>query len=161
TRFARIAEMVRSHRMPFGAAVQPDGKVQFRVWAPGAKEITLCLEGERPSSLPLMNFMQDEWFEIATDQARTGSKYLFQINGGIKVPDPASRFQPGDVHGPSEVVNPATFDWTDSEWHGRRWEEAVIYELHVGTFTSEGTFHALEQKLSYLRELGVTAIELM
>jgi len=152
--------MVRSHRMPFGAEVQADGKVRFRLWAPAAKEVTLCLEGDRPDCIP-MNPARDGWFEIATEQTAVGSKYSFQINRRTKVPDPASRFQPADVHGPSEVINPAAFEWTDSEWRGRRWEETVIYELHVGTFTSEGTFGALEQKLGYLRELGVTAVELM
>jgi malto-oligosyltrehalose trehalohydrolase len=146
--------------MPFGAEVQADGAVRFCLWAPAAKEVTLCLEGDRPASIP-MNPTRDGWFEIATDQAAFSSKYSFQINRGIKVPDPSSRFQPEDVHGPSEVINPAAFDWTDSEWRGRRWEEAAIYELHVGTFTPEGTFEALERKLGYLRELGVTAIELM
>ena len=151
--------MNRRHRMPFGAQLQPDGLVQFRIWAPAANQVTLCLDGERSTSLPF-NPTQDGWFEITTEQATVGTKYSFQING-TKVPDPASRFQPGDVHGPSEVINPAAFDWTDSEWRGRPWEEAVIYELHVGTFTPEGTFRALEQKLDYLRDLGVTAIELM
>jgi len=152
--------MVRSHRMPFGAEVQSNGEVRFRLWAPTAKEVTLCLEGERSAFLPL-NPAPDGWFEIVTDQATVASKYLFQINRGSKVPDPASRFQSNDVHGPSEVVNPAVFDWSDSEWRGRPWEEAVVYELHVGAFTPEGTFRGVEQKLDYLRDLGVTAVELM
>lgn len=152
--------MVRSHRMPFGAELQADGKVRFRLWAPAVKEVALCVEADRPISLS-MKSSQDGWFEIITDQAAVGSKYSFQITGGNKVPDPASRFQPADVQGPSKVINPAAFDWTDSEWRGRPWEEAVIYELHVGTFAPEGTFRALQAKLDYLRELGVTAIELM
>lgn len=152
--------MIRSHRMPFGAEVEPDGRVRFRIWSPAAREVTLYLEGARPSS-PALAPTHDGWFEITTDQAAVGSKYSFEIDGGTKVADPASRFQPADVHGPSEIVNPAAFDWTDSEWHGRPWEDAVIYELHVGTFTPEGTFRSVEAKLEYLRELGVTAIELM
>lgn len=152
--------MIRSHRMPFGAQLQPDGRVRFRLWAPAAKEVALCLEDGTTPSL-LLTSAQNGWFEVITNQATLGSKYLFQVNNGTKIPDPASRFQPADVHGPSEVVNAAAFDWTDSDWHGRPWEGAVIYELHVGTFTPEGTFSALEQKLTYLRELGITAIELM
>ena len=101
------------------------------------------------------------WFELVTDQATTGTRYKFQIDGGPEVPDPASRFQPQDVHGPSEVVDAASFEWEDQNWRGQPWEEAVIYELHVGTFTPEGTFAALEQRLDYLAELGVTAVELM
>lgn len=152
--------MIRSHRMPFGAELQHDGRIRFRIWAPAANKVTLFLEGDHPSSLP-MTASSGGWYELLTDQAKTGSAYSFQINDGLKVPDPASRFQPKDVHGPSQVVNPAAFDWIDTEWHGRPWEEAVIYELHVGTFTPEGTFHGVEEKLDYLRDLGITAIELM
>ena len=90
-----------------------------------------------------------------------GSRYRFQIDGGLLVPDPASRANPDDVHGASRVVDPLAFDWNDGHWRGRPWEEAVVYELHVGTFTPQGTFAGVESKLDYLRELGVTAIELM
>jgi 1,4-alpha-glucan branching enzyme/maltooligosyltrehalose trehalohydrolase len=79
----------------------------------------------------------------------------------MEMPDPASRFQPQDVHGPSEVVDATAFQWREDSWRGRPWEEAVIYELHVGAFTTEGTFRGVEQKLDYLRDLGVTALELM
>jgi len=75
------------------------------------------------------------WFEFTTALARPGTRYKFQIDGGLKVPDPASRFQPEDVHGPSEVVDPSSFGWDDQLWRGRPWEEAVLYELHVGTFS--------------------------
>jgi len=152
--------MVRNHRMPFGAEIQADGKVRFRLWAPSVSEVMLCLETEPPSTLP-MTLDLDGWHELVTDRALVGSRYAFQINGGTKVPDPASRFQPVDVHGPSEVVSPTAFEWEDSEWRGRPWEEAVVYELHVGTFTPQGTFRGVEQKLDYLRGLGITAIELM
>ena len=82
--------MVRSHRMPFGAEVQADGKVQFCLWAPAAKEVAVCLGGEPDAFLPL-NPARDGWFEIVTDRAAVGSKYSFQINRGTKVPDPGSR----------------------------------------------------------------------
>jgi 1,4-alpha-glucan branching enzyme/maltooligosyltrehalose trehalohydrolase len=108
-----------------------------------------------------MRQLDNGWFELVTDHAGAGTRYQFQIDGGLHVPDPASRFQPQDVHGPSEVIDPAAFDWQDTGWRGRRWEEAVIYELHVGTFTPEGTFAALEKRLDYLAQLGVTAVELM
>ena len=152
--------MIRSHRMPFGAEVQPDGQVRFRLWAPAATEVTLSLEGDHPSSLPMIA-SSGGWYELVTDQASAGSAYSFQISGGLKVPDPASRFQPKDVHGPSQVISPGAFDWTDAQWRGRPWQEAVIYELHVGAFTPEGTFRGVEGKLDYLRDLGITAIELM
>src|SRR5262249_16300728 len=80
---------------------------------------------------------------------------------GSRVPDPASRYQPDDVHGPSEVIDPAAYKWEDAEWRGRPWEEAVIYELHVGAFTSNGTFQAALEKVDYLVDMGVTAIALM
>jgi maltooligosyltrehalose trehalohydrolase len=146
--------------MPFGAQVLPDGSVRFRLWAPKAQEVALLLEnGEsRPLSL---SPRQNGWFEITTPEARPGSLYRFQIDRKINVPDPASRFQPDDVHGPSQVVAPSEFHWSYDDWRGRHWEEAVIYELHVGTFTAEGTFRSVEQKLDYLATLGVTAVELM
>jgi malto-oligosyltrehalose trehalohydrolase len=146
--------------MPFGAEVQPDGSVRFRLWAPAAKNVSLRLENVKTDPLPLSPSSQG-WFELTTNQAGAGSLYRFQIDGKTEVPDPASRFQPHDVHGPSEVMNPSAFEWTDTHWRGRPWEQAVIYELHVGTFTPEGTFRGVEQKLDYLRDLGITAIELM
>jgi len=148
--------------MPFGAECRQDGSVRFRVWAPSAKQVDLCLAGAPPRSVAMPQF-ENGWFELITSEAPTGSRYQFQINGNLKVPDPASRFQSSDVHGPSEVINPADFEWSapESTWRGRRWSEAVICELHVGTFTPEGTFAAVEKKLDYLADLGITALELM
>ncbi len=100
------------------------------------------------------------WFELITSDTRAGDLYQFQVDGA-KVPDPASRFQPADVHGPSQLIAPKEFNWTDAQWNGRPWEEAALYELHVGTFTPEGTFAGVQSQLSYLKELGITAIELM
>jgi 1,4-alpha-glucan branching enzyme/maltooligosyltrehalose trehalohydrolase len=101
------------------------------------------------------------WFRLTTDKATTGTRYRFRIDGDMLVPDPASRFQPEDVHGPSEVVDPGAWSWRDAGWRGRPWEETVIYELHVGSFTPQGSFASVKEKLDYLLELGVTAIELM
>jgi len=144
--------------MPFGAQPLDEGRIRFRLWAPKAKRVRLCLEGRGSYSLVKHD---DGWFEFTVEDIAAGARYKFQIDDGQAVPDPASRFQPEDVHGPSEVVNPAAFEWEDDDWRGRNWDEAVIYELHVGTFTPEGTFAGIEQKLDYLRDLGVTAIELM
>jgi len=146
--------------MPFGAELQPDGKVRFRLWAPAAKSVSLSLENPQTPPLPLAGAGHG-WFELTTSQARAGSRYRFEIDGKTLVPDPASRFQPHDVHGPSEVIEVLAFPWNDHNWRGLPWEEAVIYELHLGTFTPEGTFRGAEQKLAYLRDLGITAIELM
>ena len=144
--------------MPFGAELREDGSVRFRLWAPALRQVQIFLENGKKLS---MHPADSGWFELITREAVAGTRYRFQVNDKVKVPDPASRFQPGDVHGPSEVVDPRAFDWADESWRGRPWEEAVIYELHVGTFTPEGTFAAVEQKLDYLCALGVTALELM
>lgn len=152
--------MIRSHTMPFGAELQPDGSVRFRLWAPAARQVSLILERFESTPIPLVS-IEGGWFELLTNEAQVSSLYRFQIDGNTNVPDPASRFQPHDVHSPSEVIDPSAFNWTDTDWRGRPWEQAVIYELHVGTFTHDGTFHGVEQNLDYLRDLGVTAIELM
>ena len=152
--------MNRNHLMPFGAEVCDDGSVRFRLWAPSAHSVDLVMEGTAASLAPLAK-VDSGWFELITRDAPPGTNYRFQIDGGLSVPDPASRFQARDVSGPSQVVDPRTFFWDDEHWRGRPWEEAVIYELHIGAFTPEGTFAAAEQKLDYLRDLGVTAIELM
>jgi maltooligosyltrehalose trehalohydrolase len=150
--------MKRRHNMPFGAERRDDGSVRFRLWAPAARQVELCIAG---GNMIPFGLSDNGWFELATDAARAGSQYCFRIDGAQQVPDPASRFQPQDVHGPSEVIDPVAFDWRDQAWRGRPWEEAVIYELHVGSFTRSGTFSAVRERLDYLADLGVTALELM
>jgi malto-oligosyltrehalose trehalohydrolase len=153
--------MKRRHDMPFGGQLQSDGKVRFRLWAPKARRVELCLAGGDSSSHLPLESVGDGWHELITSEAKAGDSYLFRIDGDKRVPDPASRFQPFDVHGPSEVVNPNAFDWQDGAWRGRPWKEAVIYELHVGTFTAAGTFSGAKERLAYLAEVGITALELM
>lgn len=104
---------------------------------------------------------EDGWFEIVTSEMREGAAYWYRIDGGATVPDPAARAQRTDVHGPSLVVDPASYDWGDEAWCGRPWHEAIIYELHTGTFTPDGNFDGVRRKLDHLVTLGVTAIELM
>jgi malto-oligosyltrehalose trehalohydrolase len=108
-----------------------------------------------------MTRTEDGWHELVTPEAHAGSQYKFRIDDRIDVPDPASRYQPEDVNGPSQVIDPTAFDWGDEHWNGHPWEEAAIYELHVGTFTPEGTFTAAQNRLDYLIDLGITAVELM
>jgi maltooligosyltrehalose trehalohydrolase len=153
--------MKRRHDMPFGAECRPDGSVRFGLWAPAASRVDLCFgNGSEPDETPLEP-RDKGWFQLITDAAKPGTQYSFRINGVQKVPDPASRFQPQDVHGPSEVINPEAFDWQDETWRGRRWEEAVLYEMHVGAFSEQGTFSGVRDRLDDLVDLGITAIEIM
>jgi maltooligosyltrehalose trehalohydrolase len=147
--------------MPFGAELMDGGGVRFRLWAPAARRVDLCWECRGEARLQAMAPLSDGWVGLETRNAGPGTLYRFRIDGDQRVPDPASRFQPQGVHGPSEVIDPAAFDWQDAEWKGRPWEEAVIYELHVGAFSPEGTYRGVIDRLAYLVDLGVTAIELM
>lgn len=153
--------MKRSHIMPFGSEILTDDSVAFRLWAPSQSEVGLRLHQDgRQSDWP-MRVDAEGWHRLILSDARAGDLYQFLLPGGLAVPDPASRFNPQDVHGPSQIIDPATFDWPDSDWMGRPWEEAVLYELHVGTFSPAGTFAGVESQLDYLVELGITAIEIM
>jgi malto-oligosyltrehalose trehalohydrolase len=152
-----------AHAMPFGAEVRVDGRVRFRLWAPAAGRVDLVLDrAERGTSERLpMKRVENGFFEIITASARAGSRYRYRIDDGLEVPDPASRANPDDPNGASEVIDPSAYDWNDSGWSGQPWHEAVLYELHVGTFTAGGTFRSASERLPYLADLGVTAIELM
>jgi malto-oligosyltrehalose trehalohydrolase len=152
--------MKRRHEMPFGAEFRDDGTIRFRLWAPAVASVGLCLVDPDDREVE-MQAIGGGWFELVSHDARPCSRYTFRINGTENVPDPASRFQPSGVHGPSEVIDPKAFSWQDENWKGRPWDEAVVYELHVGTFTAEGTFAAAEAKLDYLSNLGVNAVEIM
>jgi malto-oligosyltrehalose trehalohydrolase len=158
-RLSRTPAAARSrHSMPFGAEVLPSGGVRFALWAPAARRIELVLdEGPAIAAVP----DADGWVRLEVGHARAGTRYRYRIDGEPLVPDPASRFQPDDVHGPSEVIDAQAFEWTDGGWRGRAWESLVFYELHVGTFTPAGTLTAAEERLDYLADLGVTAVELM
>ena len=150
--------MKRIHRMPFGAQPAGGTLTRFRLWAPAAHAVELLI-GTGALRLP-MTAAPDGWRELVVD-APPGTCYRYRINGKLEVPDPASRFNPEDAHGPSEVVDPGAFEWEDGDWRGRPWEDAVIYELHVGTFSPAGSFAGVAAQLDYLSQLGVTAIELM
>jgi maltooligosyltrehalose trehalohydrolase len=165
TQSTRVTAHSRAEEMPFGSCVLADGSVKFRLWAPSALKVALVLaaaDGAQELTLPMQS-QPGGWFSTICDKAHVGSRYQFQINGDLRVPDPASRQQFDDVHGQSIVVDPKQYQWSAKakSWNGRHWEDAVLYELHVGTFTPEGTFAALEKKLDYLIDLGVTAVELM
>ncbi|HET7371630.1 MAG TPA: malto-oligosyltrehalose trehalohydrolase [Gammaproteobacteria bacterium] len=149
-----------SHNMPYGAQAE-DGGVRFRIWAPAQDALKLILESADGEQALPMNLIGDGWFELATDAATAGSRYCYQLENDLRVPDPASRFQPDDVHGASRVVDPRAYEWQQANWRGRPWREAVLYETHVGAFTAQGDYDTLRRKLDYLADVGITAVELM
>jgi maltooligosyltrehalose trehalohydrolase len=140
-----------------GATVHEDGTT-FRVWAPACRSVEVLVEGRL---LARMSRLDDDVFELTAPTVRAGAPYLYRLDGARDRSDPVSRFQPQGVHGPSVVVDPQQFTWTDQTFRGHAPSELVFYELHVGTFTTAGTFEAVIAHLPALVDLGVTAIELM
>jgi malto-oligosyltrehalose trehalohydrolase len=140
---------------PFGARLTNDG-ASFRLWAPAAKRVDLLLD--KPYALARGD---DGWFSADIAGVKPGARYKFRIDDAIDVPDPASAFQPDDVSGPSEVIDHGAYPWRATGWRGRPWQEAVLLETHVGTFTPEGTYRAMIGKLDHLVATGITALELM
>jgi maltooligosyltrehalose trehalohydrolase len=139
----------------FGPRLTSDG-TRFRLWAPAAKRVDVMLP--QPHA---MARGEDGWFSADIASVQAGARYKFCIDDDIDVPDPASAFQPDDVFGPSEVIDHKTYPWRAADWRGRPWQEAVILEAHVGTFTREGTYRAMIDRLDHLAETGITALELM
>lgn len=152
--------MRRRHAMPFGAELVR-GTGHFRLWAPQADVVALELSHERGRQRHTLHAEGGGWHAATISDLSENAHYIYRIDDRISVPDPASRYNPKDVHGPSALVAPLAFQWSDNTWRGRPWEDAVVYELHVGTFTPAGTFNALVERLDYLVRLGVTALELM
>jgi maltooligosyltrehalose trehalohydrolase len=154
-------------RLPIGAEVLADGSAHFRVWAPRRREVAVVLEGgpqpeeERPLNVPLQA-EGNGYFSGRVLLALPGTLYRYRLDGEEKAyPDPASRFQPRGTHGPSEVIDPSGFPWTDRHWQGCGLEGQVIYEMHLGTFTHEGTYEAAARQFPSLADLGITVVEIM
>ena len=141
-----------------GATYLGNGKTRFEVWAPLASRVDLHILSPK-DRIVAMEPRARGYHEIVADKVAPGSRYFYRFNDKER-PDPASRFQPEGVHGPSEVVK-TDFRWQDRNWFGPELKDYVIYELHVGAFTPEGTFDAIIPRLEYLKELGITAVELM
>jgi maltooligosyltrehalose trehalohydrolase len=141
----------------------PDGPVtHFRVWAPLTRQVELVIERpDTPADSHVMDAGPAGFFTAALEDAPPGTRYRYRLDGRGPHPDPASRFQPEGVHGASLVVDPRDFVWSDRGWTGCPLDALAIYELHVGTFTPAGTFAGVEARLPYLRDLGVTGVELM
>jgi maltooligosyltrehalose trehalohydrolase len=138
------------------------GGVRFRVWAPEHGRVEVALEGDSGAvRAPPMERDGEGYWQALVPGIGAGALYRYRLDGEGPFPDPASRFQPEGVHGPSQVVDPARYEWRAEAWRGRDLDELVAYELHVGTFTPEGTFAGAMAKLEHLRALGVTALELM
>jgi maltooligosyltrehalose trehalohydrolase len=152
-------------RLPIGSETQPGGGVDFRVWAPRCRDVVLEFETAREAATIDPVPLQPEpmgYFSVTVPTAKAGMRYRFRLDRTeIALPDPASRYQPQGPHGPSEIVDPDAFGWTDDAWRGRRRDELVIYEMHVGTFTREGTWEAAARELASLADLGITCIEIM
>jgi maltooligosyltrehalose trehalohydrolase len=155
-----MAEQISVNQQPSRSilgALLHDGLCRFRVWAPDASEVFVQLEGDaRRTRLEC-----DHGYHAgAVGRIRAGQRYWYEIDG-MRMPDPCSRFQPEGPHGPSEIVDTTTYQWRDDCWTGIAMEGLVLYELHIGSFTTEGTFEAATSRLGHLKRLGVGAIEIM
>jgi maltooligosyltrehalose trehalohydrolase len=152
---------VDRRRYRFGALHTPGSGTEFRLWAPQHRRVEILCRGPGGESVQARLEPLDEgFFACALKDVGCGWRYSYRVDGQGPFPDPASRFQPEDVHGPSEVTG-TDFPWTDASWHGRPWASSVVYELHVGTFTAGGGFRDLVQRLDHLLRLGITTVELM
>ncbi len=153
-----IAPPPARRRLPVGAEPNDSGHTHYRVWAPAASRVAVVVE--EGSTTPLT--AEGDGYHSGVAPGGAGTRYRFQLDDDPKrYPDPVSRYQPEGPHGPSEVVDPGAFPWTDDPWEGLAADRQVLYELHIGTFTPEGTFEAAAGKLLLLADLGVTAIEVM
>src|ERR1051325_8747954 len=158
-----MVRTVRSGRWQLDLGARPidSSTVHFRVWAPHAKQVSINFIGQFEPPVQ-MNPSEHGYFDVTVSGTEPGARYRYVLEGQRERPEPASRFQPDGVHGPSEVIDPDAFQWSDDHWAGLPFQQLVIYELHVGTFTKEGTFQAIIPFLEYLRnDVGITAIELM
>jgi maltooligosyltrehalose trehalohydrolase len=144
---------------PLGATMVGESRCRFLVWAPRAKEVEVSICSPPPRRVP-MEPAGCGYFRAVIEGVTAGTLYRYRLDHQNERPDPASRYQPQGVHGPSEVID-NRFGWTDSSWIALPLEEYVLYELHVGTFSPQGTFDAIIPRLPRLRDLGITAIELM
>ena len=130
---------------------------EFRVWAPKARSVDVEIAGKARAMAPASG----GWWALEVPEVGAGTDYAFRVDGGEPLPDPRSPRQPHGVHGPSRTVDHSTFRWTDRDWHGMHLPSAVVYELHIGTFSPEGTFEGAIKRLDHLVDLGVTAVEVM
>ena len=145
-------------RLPIGVELAPEGGAHARVWAPKRRTVEFVPDGGEAIAL---NAEGNGYFSGDIAGAGAGARYRFRLDGGDAYPDPASRFQPEGPHGPSVIVDPTRFTWTDRDWKGITIDGQVISEIHVGTFTPEGTFRAAIGKLDHVADVGITCLEIM
>jgi maltooligosyltrehalose trehalohydrolase len=143
-----------------GVTYLPGVGAEFLVWAPNSRSVGIRVVDNKDKCISMEPLEHGYHYALAED-LRPGDRYLYRLDDGRELPDPASRFQPEGVHGPSQIVDTGSFDWTDQTWRMRPLEETVFYELHVGTYTAEGSFEAILPRLPELFDLGITTIELM
>jgi maltooligosyltrehalose trehalohydrolase len=153
-----MAELLQPWGMELGAEIRRGG-ARFRVWAPRAKKVSAVIEG-RPADIPLRR-EKDGFFSGTGPDVKPGNLYWYRLDKKGPFADPCSRYQPYGPHGPSMIVDPRAYEWGDSRWKGVRLKGQVVYELHVGAFTQEGTFDAAARELGRLKDLGVTLVEIM
>jgi 1,4-alpha-glucan branching enzyme len=147
--------------MPFGAELGAH-EARFRLWAPNAKRVVLKAQSPKDGELQAdLSEAGEGWFELKVTGFDAGAQYAYRIDDEIDGPDPASRFNPRGAEGRGMLIDSNRFQWSDEAWRGRPWSEAVVYELHVGCFTPQGTYAAASERLDDLAAMGVTAIELM
>lgn len=146
-------------RYPVGVEAAPGGRALARVWAPACRSVSLLVGAEERAVA--LDAEGGGYFSATVEGLPVGSLYRFRLDDGPAFPDPVSRFQPEGPEGPSQVVDPSAFAWTDAGWKGCSLRGQVIYEMHIGTFTPEGSWEAATRELPHLAELGVTVLELM
>jgi maltooligosyltrehalose trehalohydrolase len=158
---APVSDLTRRRGLPIGA--EPiEGGVHCRLWAPRRRQVEVVFEGDAAPEPLRLDAEPNGYFAGFVPGLGAGALYRFRLDGSQTLyPDPASRFQPNGPHGPSEVIDPDAFQWTDDRWPGTGPENQVLYELHIGTFTREGTWDAAAAELPYLKELGITCVEVM
>jgi maltooligosyltrehalose trehalohydrolase len=153
-----------SRRLPIGANILADGQIHFRVWAPLCQEAEVIIEDPNTNAKTIVELAvePDGYFSVLTSRAKPGDRYRYHLDGSeFLLPDPVSRFQPEGPLGSSMIIDPARFAWHDGNWKGITIEGQVIYEMHIGTFTAEGTWKAASRQLEGLKDLGITVLEVM
>src|ERR1044072_3466762 len=143
-------------RLRIGVEVQPDGSTHFRVWAPDPRDVGLVVQRCTGATDDVeLTKEEDGYYSARVPDIGAGGRYWFRLDGEL-TPDPASRFQPEGVFGPSQIVDPGKYRWRDAAWRGITPERRVTYEMHVGTFTPQGTWCAAMEKLAVLADTGIT-----